>query len=115
MFTAPNSPPVQAVVVTGHERSSSSQIINIALYNTEGDPMTAVTSEDMTEFVTNASLATTLDDYETEAAAATALGTKLTAVQAAAQGNSVAATVGALVTDFNSLLAKLRTAGILAP
>ena len=32
----------------------------------------------------------------------------------AAQADSVAATVGAVVTDFNSLLAKLRLAGILA-
>lgn len=36
-------------------------------------------------------------------------------VQAAAQSNSVAATVGALVTDFNALLAKLRTSGAIAP
>lgn len=35
--------------------------------------------------------------------------------QAVAQVNSVAATVADLVTDFNALLAKLRTAGILAP
>lgn len=33
---------------------------------------------------------------------------------AAAQANSTAATVGDLVTDFNALLAKLRTAGYLA-
>lgn len=36
-------------------------------------------------------------------------------VQAAAQANSAAGTVGALVTDFNALLAKLRTSGALAP
>lgn len=35
--------------------------------------------------------------------------------QSAARANSVAATVGALVTDFNDLLAKMRTAGLLAP
>lgn len=35
--------------------------------------------------------------------------------QAASQANSAAGTVGALVTDFNALLAKLRTAGVLAP
>ena len=34
--------------------------------------------------------------------------------QSAAQADSVAATVADLVTDFNALLAKLRTAGILA-
>jgi len=34
--------------------------------------------------------------------------------QAAAQADSVAADVATLVTDFNALLAKLRTAGILA-
>ena len=33
----------------------------------------------------------------------------------AAQTNSVATDVAGLVTDFNALLAKLRTAGILAP
>lgn len=37
-----------------------------------------------------------------------------TVLQAAAQTDSVAATVGAVVTDFNALLAKLRTAGIIA-
>lgn len=36
-------------------------------------------------------------------------------LQATAQANSVAADVATLVTDFNALLAKLRTSGILAP
>lgn len=40
---------------------------------------------------------------------------KVLANPAAAQVDSVAATVGALVTDFNALLAKLRTAGVLLP
>lgn len=35
--------------------------------------------------------------------------------QAAAQADSTATTVAGLVTDFNALLAKLRTAGLLAP
>jgi hypothetical protein len=35
--------------------------------------------------------------------------------QAPAQADSVATTIAGLVTDFNALLAKLRTAGILAP
>ena len=35
--------------------------------------------------------------------------------QAAAQANSTATDVPGLVADFNALLAKLRTAGILAP
>lgn len=48
-------------------------------------------------------------------ALATALNAKLTATQAAAQANSTAPDVATLVADFNSLLAKLRTAGILAP
>lgn len=39
---------------------------------------------------------------------------KLTASQGAAQANSTAADVAGLVTDFNALLAKLRTAGIIA-
>lgn len=34
--------------------------------------------------------------------------------QTATQANSVAATVGALVTDFNALLAKLKAAGLMA-
>lgn len=36
-------------------------------------------------------------------------------LQAAAQANSTATDVAGLVADFNALLAKLRTAGILAP
>lgn len=44
-----------------------------------------------------------------------ALGTKLTATQMPAQVNSVAADVPTLVADFNLLLGKLRTAGLLAP
>lgn len=35
-------------------------------------------------------------------------------IQAVAQADSVAADVATLVTDFNALLAKLRTAGVLA-
>lgn len=38
-----------------------------------------------------------------------------TVKRAAAQANSTATDVAGLVTDFNALLAKLRTAGILAP
>ena len=100
MFTPPNSTPVQAVVVAGHVRNSTTQMINIALYDAAGDPMTAVTSEDMTEFVTDSDLTT-------------ALAAKLTATQAAAQVDSVATTAPGIVTDFNALLAKLRAAGIL--
>lgn len=37
-----------------------------------------------------------------------------TVLQAAAQANTAAADVAGLVTDINALLAKLRTAGILA-
>jgi hypothetical protein len=44
-----------------------------------------------------------------------AAGNALTPVKKqAAQADSVATTVGGLVTDFNALLAKLRTAGILS-
>ncbi|EBV1532032.1 hypothetical protein DNY80_24405 [Salmonella enterica subsp. enterica serovar Kentucky] len=35
--------------------------------------------------------------------------------QSVAQADSTATTVAGLVSDFNALLAKLRTAGILAP
>ena len=42
----------------------------------------------------------------------TTLGTIVTANKAETQAASVAATVGALVTDFNALLAKLKAAGI---
>lgn len=38
-----------------------------------------------------------------------------TVLQSAAQANTAASDVAGLVTDFNALLAKLRTAGILAP
>lgn len=44
----------------------------------------------------------------------TDLAAKLTATQAAAQADSTAADVAGLVADFNALLAKLRTAGIIA-
>lgn len=43
----------------------------------------------------------------------TALAAKLTATQGAAQADSVAADTAAMVVDFNALLAKLRTAGII--
>lgn len=42
------------------------------------------------------------------------LSPKLTATKAAAQANSTATDVAGLVADYNALLAKLRTAGILA-
>lgn len=44
----------------------------------------------------------------------TALDAKLTASKAAAQANSTATDIAGLVTDFNALLAKLRTAGIIS-
>lgn len=40
--------------------------------------------------------------------------TASTVKQAAAQADSTASTISALVTDFNALLAKLRTAGVIA-
>lgn len=43
-----------------------------------------------------------------------AVSPKLTATQAAAQADSTATDVAGLVADFNALLAKLRTAGIIA-
>lgn len=43
----------------------------------------------------------------------TQLSAKLTATKAATQADSVAATLPALVTDFNALLAKLKAAGIM--
>lgn len=43
------------------------------------------------------------------------LNAKLSATIAAAQSNSVAVDVPGLVADFNSLLAKFRTAGLLTP
>lgn len=45
----------------------------------------------------------------------TGLGTMAAQAQIAAQGDSTAATVGDLKTDFNALLAKMRTSGALAP
>lgn len=58
----------------------------------------------LADYPTEAELTTTLADYKTEAS-----------LLQAAQANSVAADVATLVADFNSLLAKLRLAGILAP
>jgi len=43
----------------------------------------------------------------------TALNAKLTATKAATQANSTAVDVAGIVTDFNALLAKLKTAGIM--
>lgn len=43
----------------------------------------------------------------------TLLAGKLTATKAAAQANSTATDAAGIVTDFNALLAKLRTAGLL--
>jgi len=43
----------------------------------------------------------------------TALTPKLTANKAATQANSTATDVAGLVTDFNALLAKLKTAGLM--
>lgn len=57
-------------------------------------------------------LATYFSGEVTVAAATTAANG--TVKQAAAQANSTATDVAGLVTDFNALLAKLRTAGILA-
>lgn len=45
---------------------------------------------------------------------AAAAGSTGTVTRQAAQANSVAADVAALVVDFNALLAKLRAAGVLA-
>jgi hypothetical protein len=42
-------------------------------------------------------------------------GNRGTVLRAASQANSTATDVAGLVTDFNALLAKLRTAGIIAP
>lgn len=43
------------------------------------------------------------------------LGSLVAGNRAAAQANSTATDVAGLVADFNALLAKLRTAGIIAP
>lgn len=43
------------------------------------------------------------------------LGSLVAGNRAAAQANSTATDVAGLVADFNALLAKLRTAGVIAP
>lgn len=58
-----------------------------------------------------ASVQTALDAKLTASTAS--FNAKLTANKAATQANSVAADVATLVTDFNALLAKLKTAGIM--
>lgn len=55
-----------------------------------------------------------IDDIEAGGAAATTTDAGVV-LQAAAQADSVATDAAGIVTDFNALLAKLRTAGILAP
>jgi hypothetical protein len=99
-FTPPNSTPVQAVLVTGRDRTSNPQIINLALYDADGNSITGVTAEDLTDYTTSAELTA-------------ALAPKLTATQVAAQVDSVATTAPDIVTDFNALLAKLRASGVL--
>src|SRR5688572_21194229 len=59
---------------------------------------------DIADFVTDAELTTALGDYKTEAS-----------LLQAAQVDSVAADTATIVADFNSLLAKLRLAGIITP
>lgn len=60
--------------------------------------------------VTKAQLSS--DQAPVQIALFNSVGVPLKVLQpAAAQADSVAATVGALVTDFNALLAKLRAAG----
>lgn len=44
-----------------------------------------------------------------------ALDAKLTATKGVSQANSTATDITVLVADFNALLAKLRTAGVIAP
>jgi hypothetical protein len=44
----------------------------------------------------------------------TQMNTKLTATKATLQANSTATDIAGLVSDFNALLAKLKTAGIMA-
>ncbi|MGG0150709.1 head fiber protein [Bacillus mycoides] len=44
----------------------------------------------------------------------TSLDAKLTASKATSQANSAATDVAGLVTDFNALLAKLKTAGVMS-
>ncbi|MDM5188608.1 head fiber protein [Bacillus sp. DX4.1] len=44
----------------------------------------------------------------------TSLDAKLTAIKAAPQANSTATDIAGLVTDFNALLAKLKTAGVMS-
>lgn len=59
------------------------------------------------------SIADAIDKATAEAAPAASTTTAGVVKQAAAQANTAAADVAGLVTDFNALLAKLRTAGIL--
>lgn len=98
------------------------QIDNRSLFNQPPRPLALVVQQPAagtTEYVTDAGQ--TVDPVPVyfpagvpgTAAATTAVAGSVK--QAAAQANSTATDVAGLVTDFNALLAKLRTAGILAP
>ncbi|WP_210328389.1 head fiber protein [Mesorhizobium caraganae] len=63
---------------------------------------------------TTATQAATMGYVDGRTANATT-GARGVVLQAAAQANSAAADIATMVTDFNALLAKLRTAGVLAP
>jgi len=71
----------------------------LAMYNFGGQLKTADPADD--------------NDAATKKYVDDGLSTKLTANKAAAQADSTATDVSGLVTDFNALLAKLRTAGII--
>lgn len=75
---------LKAVVVKGADVSKGSLPIRISLFNEDGTPLELIS------------------DAESEV------------MQAAAHDDSEASTIKELVADFNSLLSKLRDAGVLA-
>lgn len=97
----------------------------MARLRTAGLTLTEAPLEELLEELSMAitKLGTTAGDYETskkvnEIIDATGTATTATAgvvKQAAAQADTTAVDLAALKVDFNALLAKLRTAGILAP
>lgn len=83
-----NQTPLQAVVISQAAMTKHSSPVQLALFNQDGTPYDPTQAPD-------------LEGY-------------LEAEPAAFQADSVAADVAALVVDFNALLAKLQTAGLMA-
>lgn len=109
----------QAILVDQTSLRNKQLAQRLALFSDAGAPVTAgdLTTLDMTGFSVGAN--STVLSSDTVLGAVGKLQGQINALKTADtpmahQANSVAATVGALVTDFNALLAKLQASGFMA-